>query len=67
MLSYSQIQWFHIFIEADEYSVCSRFTCFDFTEHYLLILEMDITPREKNRKPKKASQNKMSGLQTEQL
>lgn len=66
MLTYAQIQWFYIFIEADVNSVCSKFTCFDFTEHYLLILEMDVTPREKNRKPKKASQNKMSGLQAEQ-
>lgn len=66
MLTYAQIQWFYIFIEADANSVCSKFTCFDFTEHYLLILEMDVTPREKNRKPKKASQNKMSGLQAEQ-
>lgn len=67
MLTYAQIQWFYIFIEADEYSVCCKFTCFDFTEHYLLILEMDITPGEKNRIPKKAPQNKMPGLQTEQL
>lgn len=66
MLTYAQIQWFYIFIEADVNSVSSKFTCFDFSEHYLLILEMDITPREKNRKPKKASQNKMSGLQAEQ-